>query len=231
MGTALDMDAQTTILIKESDRRTVYLDQGQLHAKIPHGRSMPMDVVVHGILLRDLGTEFNVAAHDDGVALSLTSGKMQVIELHSDGSQENPINIKEEGASQTPAFLVPGDLARLERRHGAVLMTRDGNNLNEARNRSSWIEGRLKTSGQRLDEVLWEMNVRNKVFLVSGNSTTAQMSIGGTYDLMRVNDFLKTARLLGLEIDPRRRPEKKIHTPTYILRRPPDDNRRANRHR
>ena len=223
------MDAVTTLLIKEtSDRRTVYLTEGQIQASIQHGKSKPLDVVVHGILLRDLGTEFNVAAHADIVTVSVTSGKVQVIELHPDGTQGNPIDIKGKNATRSPTYLIPGDLARLEKRDQTVLITHVGNNLDEARNRSSWIEGRLKTSGQRLDEVLWEMNSRNKVHLLIGDTAVAQMSIGGNYDLLRVDDFLQTTRLLGIEVVPVKVPgEGEI--PTYILRLPaeaPTDNHR-----
>ena len=221
-ATQLRMDAVTTLLIKEtSDRRTVYLTEGQIQASIQHGKSKPLDVVVHGILLRDLGTEFDVAAHGDIVTVSITSGKVQVIELHPDGSQVNPINIKGQNATRSPTYLIPGDLARLEKRDQTVLITRVGNDLDEARNRSSWIEGRLKTSGQRLDEILWEINSRNKVHLLIGDPTVAQMSIGGNYDLMRVDDFLQTTRLLGIEVVPVKVPGEG-EVPTYILRLPAD---------
>lgn len=222
-ATQLRMDALTDLLIKEStDRRTVYLTEGQIQALVQHGKSKPLDVVVHGILLRDLGTEFDVAAHGDIVTVSVTNGKIQVIELHSDGSQANPIDIKGKNASRSPAYLVPGDLARLETRDQTVLITRVGNNLDEARNRTSWIEGRLKTSGQRLDEVLWEINSRNKVHLLIGDPAVAQMSIGGNYDLMRVDDFLQTTHLLGIEVVPVTVPGEE-GTPTYIFRLPTEE--------
>jgi ferric-dicitrate binding protein FerR (iron transport regulator) len=219
----LRMDALTDLLIKESpDRRTVYLTEGQIQASVQHGKAKPLDVIVHGILLRDLGTEFNVAAHGDVVTVSVTMGKLQVMELHSDGSQANPINIKEKNASRSPTYLLPGDLARLESHDQTVLITRLDNNLEEARNRSSWIEGRLKTSGQRLDEVLWEINSRNKVHLLIGDSVLAQMSIGGNYDLMRVDEFLQTTHLLGIDVVPVNMPGKG-DTPTYILRLPAEE--------
>lgn len=184
-----------------------------------------MDVVVHGILLRDFGTEFNVAAHAhahaDTVTVSVTNGKLQVVELHPDGTQDNPINIKGKNASRSPTYLIPGDLVRLEKRDQTILTTRAGNNLDEARNRSSWIEGRLKTSGQRLDEVLWEINSRNKVHLLIGDTAVAQMSIGGNYDLMKVDEFLQTTRLLGIEVVPVQVPGEG-EFPTYILRLPAD---------
>ena len=221
-GTELHMDARTSVLIKEGGgRRTAYLSEGQIHVVVQHGKSEPFDIVVHGVLLRDLGTEFNVAAHGDVVTVSVTSGKIQVMELHNDGSQSNPINIKGKNASRTPTYLVPGDLARLEKRDDTILVTRDGNSLDEAQDRTSWIGGRLKTRGERLEEVLWEMNARNKVHLLAGDPTVAQMTIGGNYDLMHVDDFLQSAQSMGLEVDPVKVPEQ-TDIPTYILRRPAD---------
>lgn len=220
-STLLRMDAKTSLLIKEGGgRRTVYLETGQIQVSLQHGKSQPLDVVVQGMFLRDLGTAFNVAAHGDVVTVSVTSGKIQVTELHLDGSQANPISIKGRDAGRTPTYLVPGDLARLERREDTVLVTREGNNPEEAQNRTSWFDGKLKTSGQRLDEVLWEINSRNKVHLIPGNPAVAQMSVGGSYNLLRLDDFLQSARALGLEVVPVKVPSVS-DIPTYILYPPP----------
>jgi transmembrane sensor len=219
-NTLLRMDAQTSLLVKEGGgRRTVYLATGQILVSVEHGKSEPLDVVVHGMLLRDLGTAFNVAGHDDAVTVSVTRGKIQVMELHSDGSQANPITLKGRDSSRIPTYLTPGDMARLERRDETILVTHKSNNPEEARNRTSWAEGRLKTSGQSLEDILWEINSRNKVHLLAGDPAVAQMSLGGVYDLMRVDDFLETARALGLDVA--KVPEEG-GTPTYILSLPPE---------
>lgn len=229
-ATQLRMDALTTLLVKETgDRRTVYLNEGQIHAAIEHGKSKPLDVVVHGILLRDLGTEFNIAAHGDVVTVSITSGKMQVVELHPDGSQANPINIKGKNASRSPTYLIPGDLVRLETRDQTVLITHIDNNLEEARNRALWIEGTLSARHQRLDEVLWEINARNKVHLLIDDPALSQMSIGGTYSLLHVDEFLQAAHLMGIEAVRVSVPGEES-TPTYILRLSTDEPPSTNPH-
>ena len=176
-GSVLHMDAMTTVFIGSNHvRRTLFLAEGQIQASIEHDVSLPLDVVVHGILFLDLGTTFVISAHGDVVSASVTSGKIRVIELHPDGSQENPINIKGEEASRTSTYLIPGDLARLERHDNTVLITRDDNSLDEARNRSSWIQGRLTTHGQRVDEVVSELNSRSSQSrLIIGDPEIAQM--------------------------------------------------------
>jgi ferric-dicitrate binding protein FerR (iron transport regulator) len=156
------------------------------------------------------------------VTVSVTGGKVQVIELHPDGSEANPINIQGKNASRSPMYLIPGDLTRLERHDNTVLITRVAHNPDEAENRTAWFEGRLKTSGQRLDEVLWEINSRNKVHLLIADPAVAQMSVGGNYDLMRVDEFLQSTRLLGIEVVPVTLPEEGS-TPTYLLRLPTDE--------
>jgi ferric-dicitrate binding protein FerR (iron transport regulator) len=57
--------------------------------------------------------------------------------------------------------------------------------------------------------------------LLIGDPAVAQMSIGGNYDLMRVDDFLQTTRLLGIEVLPVKVPGEG-EVPTYILRLPAD---------
>jgi ferric-dicitrate binding protein FerR (iron transport regulator) len=231
-GSVLHMDAMTTVFIGSiRGRRTLYLAEGQIQASIQHGISQPLDVVVHGILLYDLGTQFVACAHGDVVSVSLTSGEIRVIELHPDGTQENPININGKEASRTPTYLFPGDLARLEMHDNTVLITRDKNSLDEARNRSSWIEGRLIAGSERLDEVLWELNARSaKTHLLIGDSEIGQKRIGGNFDLMHVDEFLQSARMaFGFKVVPVKEPGVDA-TSTYILRLPTDDRLPVSRH-
>lgn len=76
-------------------------------------------MVTDGLVRFVLLTIFNVAVHGDVVTVSITSGKLRVIESHADGSQINPINIKGRSVSRSTIYLNPGDLTRLEtRRHG-----------------------------------------------------------------------------------------------------------------
>lgn len=165
-------------------------------------------------------TLFVISAHGNVISASVTSGKIRVIELHPDGSQENPINVKGEEASRTPTYLIPGDLAGLESHDNTVLITRDDNNSDEARNRSSWIQGRLTTHAQRVDEVVWELNSRSRqTRLIAGNPAIAQMRVGGSYHLMRVDEFLRTARIaLGFEVIPVK--EFGVDDITYYILRP-----------
>lgn len=164
------------------------------------------------------------------VTISAKLGQHSNTHLCKSIKPSRQVNGKE--VSRTPTYLFPGDLTRLEMHDNTVLITRDKNSLDEARNRSSWIDGRLITGGERLDEVLWELNARsNKTQLLIGDPEIAQKRIGGNFDLMHVDEFLQTARIaFGLEVIPVKEPGVDDIS-TYILRLPTDDSSPVSRHR
>jgi transmembrane sensor len=220
-GTELNLDAMTTIVVGGGlGRRSLYLDHGQFQARILHGISKPLDVVVRGTLLRDWGTEFDVSARGEAVTVAVTKGKIQVIEMHPDGAQLDPVSLQGRNVGRIPAYLVPGDLARLERHSDIILLTREANSPEEAQARTSWMSGKVETRGQRLDEILSELNAHNAVQIVPGDPSVAQIQIGGIHQLTQPDRFLQLAQVaLGLEAVPVPG-YGGSDTPAYILRWP-----------
>lgn len=232
-GVELTLNAKTEVVLKEaSDRRTAELVQGEIHARVIHGRSLPLNVVAGKVLIQDLGTEFDVATHGDVVTVAVTAGRVRVMEQQADGTAANPFDMTSAKPDRGPAYLVPGDMARLEVQDGVVFLRNERHDPADAVGRSAWMSGEMRAKSERLDELLWQLNAYHSV-QIRVDPAIAESKIGGVYSLKNSSEFLKAVELaLNLETVPVKDPNTGDVT-TYILRMPvtKDDHARPNRHK
>lgn len=96
-GTSVDLDAGSSLTFPVSfgdGERSVQL-KGQGYFKVKHNAAHPFVVKAKGLLIRDLGTEFNINAYEDepAIATTLFEGSLKVNEkLLQPGEQALAIN-------------------------------------------------------------------------------------------------------------------------------------------
>ena len=214
----VDLNADTTILVVLSPHlRQVFLSKGEIRPTIHHDEARPLEILINHVVLRDLGTQFDVGIHETTTNVSVTSGLVQAFQLREDGSLVNPVTWTKSGPRRNPVFLVPGDSARLEEHDGIVIVSKTPNDLEAAQNRSSWLQDDFIVKRQRLDEVVWEYNRWNKTQIVIDDPEAARMEIGGIYRLTDVDAFLSNLRAaLDIEALPIKGSESL--PPSYVLR-------------
>ena len=199
----VELNAGTLVLFKEGARRQIFLQEGEIRLSIQHGVSKPADVHVGNILLQDLGTQFDVSVHERSVNAVVTDGQVRVQESRPDGSLVDPIDVTGTSHQRHRMVLKKGDMIRLDERDGAVFAYVSRNDSTEAEMRSSWLNGELATTGERLDEVILQFNRYNRIPIVINDPSVAQMKVGGHYFLTDSNDFLSDLRqALGVEVVP-----------------------------
>lgn len=231
-GTALTLNAKTALVLHETPgHRTVELVHGEIHARMIHGRSAPLDVIVGKVLIRDLGTEFDVVSHDDVITVAVTAGQVRVMEQQGGGTAADPFDMTSTKPDRGPTYLAPGDMARFEVQDGVVFLRNEHHDLADAGGRSAWMTGEMRAKSERLDELLWELNAYHSVQILVADPALEDNKIGGVYSLKSSSEFLKAVELaLNLEAVPL----KDLNTgevTTYILRKPvtKDDHSRPNR--
>jgi transmembrane sensor len=215
------LNADTAVFIKEGrDKRQLFLLKGEVLADIRHDESKPFEVIVGHVVLRDLGTRFDISTHDDVTNVSATAGTIRVYTQGKDGHLEDPVVVTAAVARRTPAVLKNGDLVRLEEHDGTVLVFRDLNDPHAAQNRTTWLQEEYIIDKQRLDEVVWEFNRFNQAQIVIDDPDIAGMKLGGRYRLSSEDVFLSNLRL-GFQLEVMRVDADETHPPSYILRRSP----------
>ena len=225
--TVLELNAMTSIVLQENaGRRKVVMAQGEVRASLNHGVSKPMDVVVNHLLLEDVGTQYDVLSHEGTTEVSVTAGQIRAYECRSDGTHTNPIAINKPRPGRDPAYLTAGDSARFQEHDGTILIAKNPNDLQSARERAGWVNGELDTKRQPLDLIVWELNRYNTVHIVVDDPELARIMIGGHYRLIGVDAFLSALHGLGLEAVLVRESDSGMD-PTYLLRRMTDESRHA----
>ena len=228
-GAVLEVNALSSIVVKEDrDRRRVVMAEGEVRASLIHGISKPMDVTVNHLQLEDIGTEYDVLAHDGTTEVSVTAGEIHAHESRVEGGRVDPITLSNSSPERDPVCLKPGDSARFDARDGTLLVSRNPNDMQAALDRASWINRALDTNKLPLDLVVWELNRYNKVQLLIDDPKIAHTRIGAHYRLTDIDTFRRTLPGLGLEEIPVKQNDQGLAS-TYLVRGISNDSKRRKR--
>lgn len=216
--TVLEVNALTSIVVKEdADRRRVVMAEGEVRASLAHGISKPMDVTVNHLQLEDVGTEYDVLAHDGTTEVSVTAGEVRAYESRLDGGHVNPINLSSARPERGPVRLTRGDMARFQVRDGTLVVSRTPTDMQAALDRAGWVNRELDTNGLPLELIAWELNRYNRIQLLIDDPEIARTKIGAHYRLTDIGTFLKTLPGLGLEEVPVKQNDQGL-APTYLVK-------------
>ena len=218
----LRLNADTSISINETPQtRKVVLKKGELLAVVKHNDARPFEIIVQHAVLADLGTMFNVDAHDGVTNVAVIEGKIRVYEQKDNGGRLDPLVETPEGYRRGPAYLEIGDISRVEERgDGSVLVRREGRDLTEAKARTSWLRGELNVTTERLDEVVAEFNRYHAERLIITDENIAKIkALPGHYSLSDLQAFRGSLLQLGLQADPLPGTQGTAHPQDYLVRR------------
>ena len=217
-GTVLEVNALTSVVVQDTaGRRRLVLGEGEVHASLVHGISKPMDVTVDHLDLEDVGTSYDVLAHDGITEVSVTAGEVDAYESRVDGGRVNPITLSTPRPERDRVCLKSGDSARFQVRDGILLVSRNPNDMQATLDRTGWIKRELDTNGLPLYLIAWELNRYNRTQLLIDDPEIARTKIGAHYSLTDINTFLKTLPGLGLEEVAVKQNDRGL-APTYLLR-------------
>lgn len=150
-GTRVQMNSESTITYPEKfddDMRQVVLT-GEAFFEVVRNEQKPFIVKTGDITTQVLGTSFNVKAYeDDLIAVTVTSGKVQVNYTPSDSSSGG---VPAYPLAQTGMVLIPNDQAIFNSTSGLEKLTVDASNYN------AWKDGVLKFEEARFEDAVEEL--------------------------------------------------------------------------
>ncbi|HEX4268570.1 MAG TPA: FecR domain-containing protein [Steroidobacteraceae bacterium] len=140
-GSHVMLDTATVLRVDYSTRaRLLILERGQAYFQVAKDRAWPFVVTAGGKEVLATGTVFNVSVRPHGMQVVLVEGRVRV---SPDSTRDSAF---------TPVYLEPGSMLTV-RDHGAIRIERVN-----AERATSWRTGRLVFEGERLGDVLAEMN-------------------------------------------------------------------------
>jgi len=185
-GSRIQLNTQSKLrALMGSDRREIWLDEGEAFFEIAHREDQPFIVHAGDRQITVLGTSFSVRRTGDKVVVAVLKGRVRVQEVRGNQLLESKI-------------IMGGDIAMAE---GAAMLVTARSEEN-VQNALSWRKGMLTFDEQPLPAIASEFNRYNEKKLVLLGQSVATIRITGTFPSDRPDAFARLLRdAYGLEVD------------------------------
>jgi transmembrane sensor len=192
-GSTVELNAGSAVRVQfTSEERHVNLEAGEAHFAVVHDPSRPFVVSAGGVLVRAVGTAFNVRLGAGGeVEVIVTEGKVQVSRARLDAA-----------TSEAAPLVTAGERLVLPNRAAAPVIERVVPAVMSSA--LAW-QGRLvEFADAPLAEIVARFNTRNRVQLVLEDSDLGQRRIGGTFAIDEAEAFVRLLERNGSVVAERR---------------------------
>jgi transmembrane sensor len=198
-GSAITMNTRSRMRVWFSrQRRDIELLEGEALFSAAHDASRPFRVHVGQAVIEAVGTEFNVYRRKQDTKVSVVEGRVKIssTEVNAGDFQRPPPPI---AVSAWEEALVSG-----ENGNSTPFGVERHEVTDEELKRSlAWINGQLSFMGASLQETLEEFNRYNRQKLEIGDSTLAQLRIGGIFQSTDVDGLIaELHKLFGIRATP-----------------------------
>jgi transmembrane sensor len=185
-GSRIELNTNTVLRARmTTDRRIVWLDQGEAFFQVKHDSVHPFVVVVGNRRITDLGTKFLVRREPAKLEVAVAQGRVW-------------FDAADKSAPSQSALLSPGDVALATATR--VSVTRQS--AQSIATELSWRRGMLVFKHTTLASAAAEFNRYNRQKLVVADETAASRTIGGTFPTSDVELFSRVVRdVLGLHVE------------------------------
>lgn len=169
-GSHVTLNTASKIRVRmRKDRRLIELVKGEALFAVVHDVSRPFDVRTGAMVLRAVGTQFDVDQREDHTTVTVVEGR---VALMTEGGPA--------GSAASPAILAAAD--RLVIRRSAPALLQHGTNVQAA---TSWTQGQLVFERRALGEVVEEFNRYNRERIEIESPSLRQEQITG---IVQTND-------------------------------------------
>ncbi len=180
-GSTLELNGASTVRTRfTAAERSVQLDAGEAHFAVSHDPARPFVVRAGGVVVRAVGTAFNVRHTAGAVEVIVVEGKVRV-----------------ESADATPASAAPPPLVSAGERVIVSSVATSSPPLVEkiaatALSESlAWQRRLVDFADEPLSEIVRQFNLHNRVQLVLADSALGAQRIGGTFARGEVEAFVR----------------------------------------
>jgi transmembrane sensor len=181
-GSVIDLNANSRLRVKfSSGQRQLELAAGEAHFQVAHNAARPFIVTANGVLVRAVGTAFDVRLVGDNVEVLVTEGKVDVDRKAATGMFSRTVNIIPHLSAGERTLVTPNveSVPRVESvppvKVHALL---------------SWQDRMTSFADVPLREMVARVNRCNASQLVIADPTLAERRIGGAIALDQVDAFV-----------------------------------------
>jgi transmembrane sensor len=174
-GSRVELNSRTRLRVRYSAReRDVDLIEGQALFRVAKNPQRPFIVRSDDVLVRAVGTQFDVDRTRDATTVTVVEGRVVVRRLEASDLATPPLALSVQPAFQ-PVALDAGEEVTAS---GVAPLVPEHANLNAA---TAWTRGTLVFEGTSLSKVVEDFNRQNERQLIIRDSSLADMRISGVY--------------------------------------------------
>lgn len=195
-GSSIELNTDSEVRVAYSgDSRSIHLIKGEALFSVMPDPKRPFEVFAAGSVVRAVGTAFAVHLEADKVDVTVTKGAVDVAEVSPLQAATHYKRRKELSSSPSPSLgrVKAGEMTSVSSGSDHIEVQQLA--APELQRKMAWQEGYLAFSGERLGEVVEQVNRYSPVTLEIGDPRLASVAIGGRFrvgDLDAILDALKT---------------------------------------
>jgi len=189
-NTFVRLNSDSAIAVRFSEhRRLVEVTRGQAYFEVAKDPARPFGVRVGGLLIRDIGTAFDVYRQDIGTTVTVTEGQVQVWPAPPASPRAGWLHSDQRPAAATPGRplvdLVAGHQARI-----AASGQLESQGPVDAEQATAWLQGNIVFEGESIAAVAAQFNRYNNSQISVNDRRVGALPISGTFAAHDVPTFV-----------------------------------------
>ena len=173
----LNTNSQFSI-IYTPDYRDVYLIQGEAHFEVQSNTERPFRVFAGKSKVRAVGTAFSVYLKRATVDVTVTHGSVEIDSIRDNLTDITP-SADTDNNADTRMIVSAGQAAEINQLAGTI----ETITLPDSSYVPAWHNGKLKFTGEPLDQVVEEISRYSPLAIVIIDSELSNLRIGGLFDM------------------------------------------------
>lgn len=183
-GTRLTLNTNSKVRVRfNADHRRIFLDRGEVMLAVAHDASRPLEVIAGDVTSRAVGTKFSVRVHEDDARVEtlVTEGRVLVLrQPHLLG-----IPLRPQAVART---LGAGEKVVVGKRGAEVSRL----TAKQVDRQLMWMTGRIDLEGDRLFEVIREVNRYNRRKLIILDPAISNKAMGGSFSTSEADAYAQS---------------------------------------
>lgn len=189
-NTFVRLNSDSAIAVRFSQhRRLVEVNRGQAYFEVAKDPARPFGVRVGGLLIKDIGTAFDVYRQDTRTTVTVTEGRVQVWPVPPTLSRAGWLRRHQRPAAATPGRplvdLVAGHQARI-----AASGQLESQGPVDAEQAIAWLQGNIVFEGESIAAVAAQFNRYNNLQISVNDQHIGALAISGTFAAHDVPTFV-----------------------------------------
>ena len=196
LNTASKMDVSFN---RES--RVVRLAEGEAYFDVSHNPDKPFVVYAGKFAIKAIGTAFSVQVIDDGVDVTVTEGRVEVVSMKDTVHQSSVPNLKQIDDASTRVPMVKGQHVIFNEEKQEIELAQQVK-PEDIEKKLSWRDGMLIFDNDSLEDVVSEINRYTSTKIVISDSDLRDLRFGGYFRIDDMSSILDTfEEAFGIKVD------------------------------